>query len=1196
MKFWKIFRVEFAYLVRSISTWLYLAVLLVFTLVMNGVTTPGDGVYPNNTFHITALTVMGGLLWLVMGAALAGEAAARDVQTRMHPLTYTTPLTKLHYLGGRFLAAFAVNAGLVLSLPLGTLLSFYLPGINPDGLLPFRPLAYLNVYFLIALPNAFVATALQFTFAALSRRVMTGYVASLLLALVAQVIAITAAKLFGNWDLVKLLDPVGVAGIVGNELQTWTATEKNTRLLTLEGMFLWNRVLWLSVAAGSLVLTYLRFRFAHPVTNSWWLRLKRRSKLPLHKETATAIVRPTALSVPPVQRRFGFATYFRQALTIAWASFGKIARHPIGLSLVGAMALVSAVFGNRIMTQFGIPLLPATQQVLAYLATPVSNIGTPWVVIPLLILYFAGELVWRERDAGLIDITDAAPVPEWVLFTGKFLGLGFIIVAWMALLMAGGIGMQLGLGYDQLEIGLYVQVLFGLQLADYGLFALLALVVHVVVNKKYTGHLVVLIIFIFMAFPSQLGVEHPMLIFGAAPKWWYTDMRGFGPTLGPWGWFKLYWIAWALLLAVAARALWARGRELHWKSRLQSARRRFTGTTSRVAIIASGLIVTLGSFIFYNTNVLNEYLTGAGINERKAAYERRYGRYRNTPQPQLTATRLHVEIYPDRQQVAIRARYTLVNKDTVSIDSIHLGSRSGVEPRNVRFNRQANGVRIDKELDHHIYALEQPLQPGDSLQLNFVVHYKEHGFRHSGTAALVVENGTCFTNYDLLPAIGYQSYRELNDPINRKKYKLSARPAIPSLFDGEARKKPVLSGQNTFEAIVGTAKGEIAVAPGVLHQTWTEGDRRYFHYKTDAPIGDEYALLSGNYAVQESRWKDVAIRIYYHPDHALNIERMLRSVKASLEYYTGQFGPYPYGHLTVVERAGTGGGASADASLVHFGEPYALMKPVEGPDGFDLPYYILAHEVAHQWWGLARLAPANVEGAGVLVEGLAVYSGMQVLEKNYGENHLRQYVSYLHSSYEMPRSHATPSLLQANEDFLYYRKGGLAMHTLGKYLGKEKVNGALRRLLQEHSSGALPLPTSLDLYGELQKVTPDSLHYLLDDLFKKNTFWRLKTAGLAAVPTKGGNWQVTLKVQAQKVVIDHRGSEKEVAMNDWLEIGLYEEGKGWNEPLYLQLHRIRSGEQTIKVTVPRKPERGGIDPNHLMIDLRLEDNLMPLER
>jgi len=1192
MKLWKIFRFEFSCQLQRISTWLYLGVLLVFTILMNLATTPGDGVYANATFYIAGVILIGGLIWLVIGAAVAGEAAARDVRTGMHPLTYTTSVTKLDYLGGRFLAAFAVNALLILSLPLGVLLSFYLPGMDQGGLAPFRPSAYLSVYFLISLPNAFIATSLQFTFAALSRQVVTSYIASLLLAIFAQVVAMAAAKLFGNWDLVKLLDPTGVAGILGSEMGTWTTTEKNTRLITPEGTLLWNRVVWLGVAVGSLLLTYLRFSFAHPLTNSWSSRFRRRPKVQANISGETAKAGSTTISVPHVDRSFGFASCFRQALTIAWVSFGKIARNPAGLTLVGAIALVSAVFGNRIMTQFEIPLLPTTQQVLVYLAAPIGNVSSPWVVIPLLIMYFAGELVWRERDAGLSDIADAAPVPEWVLLTGKFLGLGFIIIVWMVLLMAAGILMQSGLGYDNFEIGLYLKVIFGLQLADYLLFGLLALVVHVVVNQKYTGYLVMVLVFIFIAFPSTFKVHHNMLIFGADPGWSYTDMRGFGQTIWPWLWFKVYWIAWALLLAVAARLLWARGREQRLKYRLQLAQRRFTGAVIWITMIASGVIITVGSFIFYNTNVLNEYLTDADINERKAEYERRYGQYRNTPQPQLTATKLHVEIYPDRQQVDIRAAYTLVNKDTVPIDSIHVGSISGIEPGDVNFNRPVVGVVIDKEVSHHIYALEQPLAPGDSLRLNFAVHYKQRGFRHNAKNALVVENGTFFTNYDLLPSIGYQRYGELDDPVIRKKYKLAARPAIPSLDDRDARGKPVSTDHNTFEAVVGTAKDEIAVAPGALHQTWTDGDRRYFHFKTDAPIRGEYSFLSGNYALQKSKWYDVAIRIYHHPDHAKNIDRILRSVKASLEYYTEQFGPYPYGHITVAERAGTEGGLSAEASMVDYGEQFSLMNPDDSPNGFDLPYYILAHEVAHQWFGSAQLKTAHVEGAGVLIEGLAVYSGMQVLEKNYGDGHLRQYVNFLHSFYAMPRSLATASLLRANEPFLYYRKGGLAMYALSKYIGKEKVNAALRGLLQKHSSGELALPTTLDLYQEIQKITPDSLNYLLHDLFMTNSYWRLKTMQFAAEPTKAGNWQVTLQVQAQKVVVDSTGYEKEVPMNDWLEVGIFEEGR--DEPLYLEMHRVRSGKQTIKVTVPRKPERGGIDPNNLMIDLRLDDNMMQL--
>jgi ABC-2 type transport system permease protein len=1201
MKFWKIFRFEFAYQVRGFSAWLYLAVLLAFTIVMALVITPGDGVYVNNTFHIIAVTVIGGLIWLVMGAAIAGEAAARDVHAGMHSLTFALPVTKLHYLGGRFLAALVVNALLILSLPIGILGSFYLPGIKQPGLGPFMPSAYLSVYFLIALPNVFIATAIQFTFAALSRKAITSYFASLLLAIFAQIIAITVAKLFGNWDLVILLDPVGVAGIVGNELQTWTATEKNTRLITLEGVFLWNRVMWLSVAMASLYLIYVRFNFSSvPTSNSSRFNWKRKVQATTSLENS--IVRTTAISVPRINSGFGFPTSFHQTLRIALVSFGNIARNPAGLTIVAAIAFVSAAFGSRIITQFDIPLLPTTQQVLVYLTAPVSHISSPWVVIPLLIIYFTGQLFWRERDAGLTEIADAAPVSEWVLLTGKFLGLVFIIIVWMAFIMTGGILMQLSLGSVNIDIGLYLQVIFGLQLTDYLLFALLALVVHVVVNQKYIGYLVMFVVFIFIAFPATFQVEHTMLIFGADPGWSFTDMRGFGATLGPWLWFKVYWIAWAMVLAVTARLLWVRGREHNLKYRLQLAKRRFAGATVGIAITALGLVITLASFIFYNTNVLNKYQTSSDILESKAKYERRYGQYRNTPQPQLTATKLQVEIFPDDQQVEIRAAYTLVNMDSVPMDSIHVGSISGVEFSDVHFSRPAAGVVLDKELSYSIYKLDQPLRPGDSLQLNFRVHHQPRGFVHSGTNALVVDNGTYFTNYDLLPAIGYQHHREMKDPVKRKQYNLPARPSIPSLYDGEARKRSLTTDRNTFEAIVSTSIDEVAVAPGALHKTWTAVDRRYFHYKTDVPIGGEYAILSGNYALQESKWDNpdssgqvVTIRIYYHPDHDQNIDRMLRSVKASLEYFTEQFGPYPYGHITLVERAGSGGGASADASMINYGEEYSLMNPDDSQNGFDLPYYILAHEVAHQWWGLARLTPANVEGAGVLIEGLAVYSGMLVLEKSYGEGHLQQYVNFLHSSYEKPRSLATASLLQANESFLYYRKGGLAMYTLSRYIGKEKVNGALRSLLEKHVSGEIPLPTTIDLYEELQSVTPDTLNYLLHDLFKTNTYWRLKTKQFSASQTKAGNWKLMLKVQAQKVVVDSTGNETEVPINDWLEVGVYEEDNGSPESLYLQMHRIRSGEQTISIIVPRKPKRAGIDPNHLMIDLRREDNVMQLD-
>lgn len=62
-------------------------------------------------FAYQLVTVSGSLIWLLVAAAVAGEAAAGDVQTRLHPHTDTAPVSKAQYWGGRFIATFVLNAG-----------------------------------------------------------------------------------------------------------------------------------------------------------------------------------------------------------------------------------------------------------------------------------------------------------------------------------------------------------------------------------------------------------------------------------------------------------------------------------------------------------------------------------------------------------------------------------------------------------------------------------------------------------------------------------------------------------------------------------------------------------------------------------------------------------------------------------------------------------------------------------------------------------------------------------------------------------------------------------------------------------------------------------------------------------------------------------------------------------------------------
>jgi len=239
-------------------------------------------------------------------------------------------------------------------------------------------------------------------------------------------------------------------------------------------------------------------------------------------------------------------------------------------------------------------------------------------------------------------------------------------------------------------------------------------------------------------------------------------MNGFGPFLGPFLWFKLYWAAWALLLGVIAVLFWVRGREPGVRRRIALARARLRGTTIRMAGVATALILAVGGFVFYNTRVLNEDPARNEVGRPQAEYERRYKRFEDAPQPDITAADLRLEVYPGEQAVDMRGGYRLVNRAGVAIDSVHVFLDRNVEVRSITFDRAARAVVTDEETGYRIFALEQALAPGDSLRLSFDLALRPRGFRSRGIQTVVVRNGT-YWDRRWLPFIGYQPRFELDD-------------------------------------------------------------------------------------------------------------------------------------------------------------------------------------------------------------------------------------------------------------------------------------------------------------------------------------------------------------------------------------------------------------------------------------------------
>lgn len=1195
MKSWEIAKFEITHRLRQISTWIYFVIFVVLAVMVTTGTLVDEArragdLVANGPASIAVATIILGWLGLVVTAGLFTDAALRDVDSGMQPLFAATPVRKIEYLGGRFVGALAVNALVLSAIPLGLMLAAGEWLVDPELLGPFNSVAYIQPFFLFLLPNLLLAAALTFGVAALTRRSLPAYGALALLFLASMVTEEVLADGMGRGVLAAVVEPFGFTAV--SELwQFWTPFEKNTRLIVPEGALLWNRLLWPAVAVGILAVTVWRFRLAHHTLG------ERRGR----RRGDSGGAQGPAVHVPHVRRSFGARTLVRQTLAITRRSLRELLVGRESLIIVAALLIFILTYGPAVLgDDYGTPYWPVTGLVARLFSTFLVG-----VAVALLIAFYAGELVWGERDARMSDITDAAPLRHWVPFAGKFIALGMMLVLLQLVMMLAGMILQAITGHFDFQPGLYARILFGIDLPGYLIFAALAMFVHVLVNQKAIGHVVVILAYVFTVFSSRLGITRRLLVYGTNPGWVYSDVSGFGPFLEPYYWFTVYWAGWALLLAVLANLFWVHGREGGILQRLRLVKSRFTRPAAFAAAAAAILIAATGSFIFYNTEILNEPVSAERSARRSAEYERRYAKYGNVPQPHVTRTRLHVEIFPSRREVEVRGTYTLVNDTNTPVDAVHLFLNPEVETRALSFDRTSRVAIADQELGHHTYALQRPLRPGESLDMMFDVRFAARGFRDRGINTSVVGNGTYFDHTGgrspnhrrWLPVIGYQSERELSGAVARREQGLDPRAQARPADDPDGLRDT--TGRETIhlETIIGTAEDQTAVAPGTLRRSWTENGRRYFHYATETPMRNSFAILSAKYAVHRTQWNDVPIEIYHHPGHTFTIQRIARSLKDSLAYYTENFGPYPYPQIRVVEFPRYANLAHAYGGLISFAEGMGFLSRVDEKDNFDTPYAVISHEVAHQWWG-QQVVPAPVEGAPVVTEVLAQYSTLMVLEKTYGREMPERFLRRMRIEYLNRRgtpSHPEVPLLKATtHPNLVYRKGPMVMYALREAIGEERVNRALRRLVEKHGHHGPPFTTSHDLYRELREVTPDELQPLLADLFEDITLWNLRATEARAEPIGGGAYRVTLQVEAKKLKADGVGRETEVPMHDWIEIGVFspaENANGRGEPLYLERHWIGSGAQTITVTVPELPARAGIDPHLRLIDRNIEDNV-----
>jgi hypothetical protein len=215
-----------------------------------------------------------------------------------------------------------------------------------------------------------------------------------------------------------------------------------------------------------------------------------------------------------------------------------------------------------------------------------------------------------------------------------------------------------------------------------------------------------------------------------------------------------------------------------------------------------------------------------------------------------------------------------------------------------------------------------------------------------------------------------------------------------------------------------------------------------------------------------------------------------------------------------------------------------------------------------------------------------------VLEQTHGKDAVHKFLYLQQIEYLNRRGRGDLPLLTTGDNAnVHYRKGAVAMYALKHFIGEERINSALNALVTKFRYTGVPLPTSLDLYRELQAVTPDSLEYVLTDLLETITIWDLRASSVQVDSLGNDEYRVTLGIEAAKFRVDSLFNHTEVPINDLIDIGVFGEGEGTASELYYGKHWIRPGMKSITVTVRGKPARAGIDPYTILLARRGDDIL-----
>ena len=373
------------------------------------------------------------------------------------------------------------------------------------------------------------------------------------------------------------------------------------------------------------------------------------------------------------------------------------------------------------------------------------------------------------------------------------------------------------------------------------------------------------------------------------------------------------------------------------------------------------------------------------------------------------------------------------------------------------------------------------------------------------------------------------------------------------------------SDKATSEFIVTAPSKYQVVANGLLVEETDIGDgRRRTHWRQSVPISSWLnAIGVAQFSVHHAGLvKGVALQTWaYHQDSARGPATFELPARRAIDFFSEHIGPYPYEKLANVESAGMGGGTE-HASVIFYGESSVTDKPATN---------LVAHEVAHQWFGDA-VTESDWDEVW-LSEGFATYFTLLYNEHYDGRD---AFVAGLQRSRDqvfalekrLPGRAVLHQPLTDMKDVLnnlIYQKGGWTLHMLRGIIGTDVFWDGIRDYYARYRDR---ITTTAEFRQVMESHAGRDLKWFFDQ-------WLTR----AGHPSLDGTWYYDATAKRVIVELKQAGDLYRLPM----EIGIRDS----SSTMRIERIELTEREHRFEIAADRAPNDVKLDPNTwLLFDAR----------